>query len=253
MTRPCTRQDGVGWVKRQLGCGMANVELTAAQLDDFWDDAIRWWAGRRGIEKLAAVQLTPGFQEYTMPDDTDFVIDVFFPGVQVDVIAAVNPFAFIDVDQLPVAYQSITGVPGGSFYGTLFQILQHAGTARRVMSSEPAFDYDRNRNIVRISPRNVRDGTAFAQYLSRDVTSESSTDDFCVRLTERDRDLILKYALAKAKYTLGLIRSKYSDWPSAGGRVSMDGDSLRTEAQAEMAELNEELLGLNDPVPFITG
>jgi len=253
MALPCTKDAAVAWIRRKLGCGVVAVELTNDQAEDAFDDAVRWWVARKGVKKYAAQNLTPGVQEYTMPTDCDMVLQLWFPGVQLDIIAAVNPYAFIDVDQLPVAYSSITGVPGGSFYGTFMQILQHAETARRVVGSEPAWEYRKSENMLWVFPRNQRNGSAVVRYVSNDLTSETETDEFCSKITVRDRDLILRYARAEAKETLGTIRGKYGEWPTAGGTRTMDGDTLRTEAQAEKETLNEELLGLSDPVPFLTG
>lgn len=253
MARPCTRETSIAWLRRKLGCGVVAVELSEEQAEDSFDDAIRWWVGRKGIKKHAAQNLTPGVQEYVMTDDCDMVLEVFFPGVQLDIIAAVNPYAFIDVDQLPVAYSSITGVPGGSFYGTFFQILQHAETARRVVSSEPTWEYRKDENKLWVFPRSQRNGSAIARYVSNDLTSETEDDEFCKKILVRDRDIILRWALADVKETLGRIRGKYQDWPTAGGTRALDGDTLRTEGLAEKEKLDDEILGLSDPVPFITG
>lgn len=253
MARPCDKDGAIAWLRRKLGCGVTAVELTEEQAEDSFDDAIRWWVGRKGLKKHAVQNLTPGVQEYTMPDDCDMVLEVFFPGVQLDIIAAVNPYAFIDVDQLPVAYSSITGVPGGSFYGTFVQILQHAETARRVVGSEPTWEYRKNENVLWIFPRNQRNGAAIARYASNDLSSETCDDEFGSKITVRDRDIILKWALADAKETLGRIRSKYGEWPTAGGQRNLDGDTLRTEGLAEKEKLDEEVIGLSDPVPFLTG
>lgn len=253
MARPCTRATSISWLKRQLGCGVVVVELTDDHLDDAFDDAVRWWVGRRGIKRLAAQNLTPGVQEYTMPSGTDEVLEVWFPGVQIDIIAAVNPYAFIDVDQLPVAYQSITGVPGGSFYATFQQIMMHAGTARRIVGSEPTWRWERDTNTLWVFPRNQRTGSAIVRYIPDNITDTTESDEFCTKISVRDRDLILKYARAKSKEMLGRIRGKYQSWPAAGSEKSLDGDTLLTESQAEIEGLNEELIGLSDPVPFITG
>lgn len=256
---PLNKADAIEWLKRKLGCGVVVVELTDAMLDDAFCDAVRWYIARKGVKRLAAQNLSPGIIEYLMPDDTDEVLSVMFPGVQLDIIAAVNPYAFIDVDQLPVAYQSITGVPGGAFYGTLHQILSHAETARRVIGAEPAWDYYKDENVIRIAPANQRSGAAIVRYASNKLVTVDPTppettpkNDFC-NLRVRDRDLILRYALALAKQTLGRIRGKYTEWPGAGGSKSLDGDTLLTEAREEKLELTNELIGLSDPVPFLTG
>jgi hypothetical protein len=260
MADPQTKTEAIAWVERKLGGGVVVLEMSEDQLSDSFDDAVRWYVSRKGIKRRAIVSLVPGTVEYAAPTDCDEVLDVVFPGVQLDIIAAVNPFAFIDVDQLPVAYQSITGVPGGAFYGTLHQILAHAETARRVVGSEPAWEYFKDTNIIQIYPRNQRSGVAVAFYISTtlvtaDPTAPATTpiNDFR-KLRFRDRDIILRWAVAEAKERLGRVRAKYSDgMPSAGGSKNLDGDTLIGEGQNEKTALNEEIMGLSDPVPFLVG
>lgn len=256
---PTTKTDALLWTKRQLGGGVTVLELCEEHFDDSFDDAIRWYIGRKGIKRLAAQNLVPGFQEYAMPEDCDEVLEVWFPGVQIDIIAAVNPYAFIDIDQLPVAYQAITGVPGGSFYGTFHQILAHAETARRVIGSEPAWEFYKDTNLLYIAPRNQRAGTAIARYISTTLRVEEPTppattpiNDF-KRLRFRHRDLILRYALASVKERLGRVRSKYTEFPSAGGTKNLDGETLLGEAQNEKQALNEEIVNLGEGTPFLIG
>ena len=263
MAEPKNKTQALEWIERKLGGGRVVIELLIEHLDDAFDDAIRWYIGHKGIKRHAAVNLSPGIQEYTMPDDTDEVIEIFFPGVQLDIIAAVNPYAFIDVDQLPVAYSSVTGVPGGQFYGTLHQILSHAETARRIVGSEPAWEYHKDRNIIYLFPRNQRTGSVVARYASTRLgvhdqdDAENNPDgeknDFAA-MRFRERDLILRYAVAATKERLGRVRSKYTDgMPSAGGSKNLDGETLLGEAQNEMETLTTTLLSLSNPVPFLVG
>lgn len=259
MTDPMTRTEAVNWVKRALGCGAVILEVTEEHADDAFDDAIRWWVSRKGIKRHAVQNITSGESSYVMPDDCDEVLAVWFPGVQLDVIAAINPFAFIDVEMLPVAYQSLTGLPGGSFYGTLNQMIQHAATARRVIGAEPTWEYDKDINTLHIYPTNHQSGTAIARYASTTLVTEDPVAPATTpvndlrKLRWRDRDLILRYARAALKVRLGRVRSKYTEWPSAGGAKSMDGETLVSEGQGEFDTLTTELIGLSDPVPFVVG
>lgn len=259
MTDPLNREDAIGWVQRSLGCGAVILEVTEEHSEDAFDDALRWWIARKGIKRHAVLAVYSGESSYEMPTDCDEVMAVWFPGVQLDVIASINPFAFIDVEMLPVAYQSLTGLPGGSFYGTLHQMIAHAETARRVIGAEPAFEYDKDTNLLQIYPTNHTSGTVIARYASQklitvDPTPPATTpkNDFA-NLRFRDRDLILRYARAALKVRLGRVRSKYTEWPSAGGAKTMDGDTLLTEGREEFDTLTEELIGLSDPVPFVVG
>lgn len=255
-----TRDEIVAWAKRSLGGGVLVLEMSEEMAYDAFNDAVRWYISKKGVKRWAVVMLTPGIQEYQAPDDTDEVLDLVFPGVQIDIIAAVNPYAFIDVDQLPVAYQSVTGVPGGAFYGTLHQILQHAETARRIVGSEPAWEYDKETNLVRVAPRNQRSGSAMIRYISTKLISEDPPEDNPYppndlrRLRFRDRDIIMRMVKTQMKARLARTRGKYTDgMPSAGGSKTLDGENLLGEVQTEMEKLGEELTRLSDPVPFLTG
>jgi len=256
---PRTKTEALEWLKRKMGGGVVVLEMCDEHFSDAFDDAIRWYIGRKGVKRRAAQNLAPSVQEYSMPDDCDEVLEMWFPGVQIDIIAAINPYAFIDVDQIPIAYQAITGVPGGSFYGTFHQILAHAETARRIVGSDPAWEYYKDTNILYIAPRNQRAGAAIARYISTtlvvdDPTSPDTTpvNDFR-RLRFRHRDLILRYALAQTKERLGRIRTKYTEFPSAGGTKNLDGDTLLGEAQGEIEKLDAEILELNEGTPFLIG
>lgn len=258
---PKTRAEAYEWMKLQLGGGVVVIELLQEHFQVAFADALRWYVARKGIQRRAVVNLTPGVVDYAMPEDTDTVIDIVFPGVQLDIIAAMSPYAFIDVDQIPVANSSITGVPGGSFYGTFQLVLQHSETARRITGSEPAWEYDKATNCIHIYPHSQRRGTICAYYISTVVNVDdpvapatTPVNDFRRRMSFRDRDIILRYALAKVKLMLSRVRGKYTDgMPSAGGQKNLDADTLLGEAQGEIEAMNEEIKGLSDPVPFVVG
>ena len=56
------------------------------------------------------------------------------------------------------------------------------------------------------------------------------------------------------KIRLGRVRSKFVDgFASAGGPKILDGSTLIEEANTEKEKLKEEILGLSDPIPFLTG
>jgi hypothetical protein len=67
---------------------------------------------------------------------------------------------------------------------------------------------------------------------------------------------IQDYSLALAKYTLGEARSKFSTIAGPQGGTSLNGDSLKAEAQVEIDKLDEELRNYvdgSDPLSFIIG
>jgi hypothetical protein len=67
---------------------------------------------------------------------------------------------------------------------------------------------------------------------------------------------IQDYSLALAKFTLGEARSKFSTIAGPQGGTSLNGDTLKAEAQAEMMQLEEDLKNYidgSDPLSFIIG
>jgi len=261
MTDPMNKTETIEWLKLQLGGGTVIIELLAEHFDTAFTDAIRWYVARKGIKRRAVVNLVSSIQDYVMPDDCDQVVDVTFPGFMLDITGAMNPYSFIDVDQLQVSQSSISGVPGGSFYGTRQLIMQHTETARRITGAEPAWEYDKGTNTVHVYPYSQRSGAMMAEYMSTvvvvdDPVSPATTpvNDFRRRMTFRDRDIILRYAHAKTKWMLARTRGKYTDgMPSAGGSKNLDGDTLLGEAQGEIEALNEEIKALGEPVGFLVG
>lgn len=57
---------------------------------------------------------------------------------------------------------------------------------------------------------------------------------------------IQKYTLALAKEMLGMVRSKFSNIPIPDSDITLDGDSLRSEAQSEKEQLITELTTMLD-------
>ena len=61
------------------------------------------------------------------------------------------------------------------------------------------------------------------------------------QINQAGKQWIKKYTAALSKELLGIIRSKYGEIPIPGGGVSMDGDTLRSEASTEKDSLIERL------------
>ena len=60
-------------------------------------------------------------------------------------------------------------------------------------------------------------------------------------INQPGRAWIRKYALACAKETLGMVRAKYQQIPIPDAEITLDGDTLRSEAQTEKEALITEL------------
>jgi len=61
------------------------------------------------------------------------------------------------------------------------------------------------------------------------------------------------YTLALAKGVEGEIRSKFSSFSAGSGEISLNGDALKAESQAELQKLEDELFSKQDPLYGIYG
>lgn len=114
-------------------------------------------------------------------------------------------------------------------------------------------------NKLQIFPIPVQSQTLWFEYMVRKDFIKNSTSvpsagnevsdysniryDFIPydRINDVGRQWIRKYTLALSKELLGAVREKYSNVPIPGSEVSLDGASLRSEAQTEKDNLMEKL------------
>lgn len=112
-------------------------------------------------------------------------------------------------------------------------------------------------NKIQIFPIPTKADRLWFEYFVRDEFIQNSTTvtpdvvsdysnigyDFIPYTTINDvgKQWIRKYTLALAKELLGAIREKYSTIPIPGSEISLDGASLRAEAQTEKDGLIEQL------------
>jgi len=123
-----------------------------------------------------------------------------------------------------------------------------------------AYSFELQNDRLRIFPIPTSDFTMSFQYTktadrkSSEMGSQYVTSDFSninyefmqyKNINSPGKQWIRKYTLALAKELLGEIRSKYGSVPSPSGEISLDGDTLRTEASGEkeslIAQLREDL------------
>lgn len=243
MARPrlMTEPELKKWILRRLGAPVAKVPLDDMQIEDAVEEAKRWFAARKGVDKDIVIDLFAGQVEYKMPDDCDAVIDVAFQVSPLDISLIFAPHIIAD-EKIP--YNVFAAPSSVGLYSSFVQALQYVEMAKRILNAERNFIYFPNKNILLLLPDPKGGGKAFVEYKSSCNTIE--------QLPERDHDLLKRYALAWAKHDLGIIYSRYSAWPTAQGMVQLNGDTLMTQAREEMKALEDELYGSAMPMPFFT-
>lgn len=117
-------------------------------------------------------------------------------------------------------------------------------TANYTLWFEYIFIEDRDHAAIQIPS-----GSTYEEYMSSNSGSNVQADFSNIQyqlipystINQPGLQWIRKYGLACAKETLGMIRSKYQQIPIPNAEVTLDGDTLRSEAQQEKEQLIEQL------------
>jgi hypothetical protein len=226
------------YIQRRLGHGVVKVELTDDQLDDAVMAAKEYWQMWVGQPKAKEMTST-GTTEYAkalIGSDVSYVTDVIF-SMRSDGLT--NIFSWADVEYNP--YYNSYGSPNYR-YSDLLQYMQHREIGRRITSSDRDWAWDEAQQLLIVTPL-LDAGEVF-------VVIYTSTEMELSNLKTYEWRMFRDYALAQAMRTLGAIRMKYTDKPSATGSFSMDGDALWANAEALEMQIEDKMRNLQEPVPF---
>jgi len=231
-------------VLAQLGVGVVNVSLPAGTLDFALMNARRWYSMWHGQPRRVELTLVPGQNEYDVADDCYYVYDVAFRSDVTRVADALGSFGIYGFAQLRMSSIPIEDLfgPGGAngFYSSLVQSLQYSEMGRRILSSQPSWEW---------FPNPVRKLWVFPMPndsipISVDYVSHDLDMTF---LEPHEYHFIQQYTLAEAKEALGRIRGKFSDYAMAQGSKSMDASELLSESIEMKLNLNEKLSAYAPP------
>jgi hypothetical protein len=232
-----TEQDVQDYIRRKLGGGVICVELTPDQLQDAIDRAKLWMQQWVGHQKTALLTMT-GATEYAIPTawGCETVVDVVF---QLNTDSLTDIWKWADVE---VNVADIMAVRPNYSYVDLVQRQQYLELGRRVLSGERSWDWDRAKARLVITPPPSAGETALVYYLA---------DTIDVAYLKRYEAAVFQdYALAQAMETLGWIRTKFSEVPTASGSTTLNGDTLLSNAQQLIDKCEEKARALAPPMPF---
>jgi hypothetical protein len=206
------------YILAMLGASQTNVELADTDLDFIIYHTINYYgkySSEAWNEEWVVLRLTPNTNYHLVPDDVDFIISMnaLTGGMGVTLI----PETF-----------------GQAYDITMLGMIQNDNALQKV--TNPGHG-----NII------YRDGK---RYFQTDKQVVAATNIAAKVLKYKDLAPIYgdpwvqKYALAQAKFNLGLIRGKYTGM-SAPNDLSMNGSDLVSQAQAEIEKLEAELFDVS--------
>lgn len=228
------------WILLNLGAPLVKIEVTKESLAMALETSKRWFAAKKGVIKCVSLPVIDGVTAYCLENDVDTVIDVIPAIAPLDISLIFSPFILID-DRVP--YDVFAAPSSAGLYSSFAQTLQYIEMAKRILGAE--FDWRQEGRTLHIFPLPKNSTSLIIEYKTRVFAVN--------QLSERDHDLVKRYALAWTKIIIGNIRSKYDSFATAQGSASLDGSVMRDEGKQDIEKLEEEIYDSAMPMHFIAG
>ena len=250
VTLESLRAEVIDYIRLRLGDGMVDVELDPAHYDNCIDKSVKRFRQRTANayeSSYVFLEIVEGQQEYTLPTEIEEVRQVFRRSVGSggnDTGTQFEPFE--------AAFQNTYLLQSGRIGGmaTYEMYYQYQELSARLFGGFVNFEFNPTTNVLTLLRKFTGSGEKMVLW-TYNLRPESPL------LQDRQAaPWINDYALALAKYTLGEARSKFSTIAGPQGGTSLNGESLKAEAQVEMDKLDEELRNYvdgSDPLSFIIG
>jgi hypothetical protein len=249
-----TRQKLIREMTLRLGGGMIDIELDPAHFEFAIDAALDRYRQRSGNaleESFVMLDLQPNVQVYTMPNEVQIVRSVYRRTIGGSAGgASVDPFSLAFTNNIYMIQNP--GGMGGGGSGTLAtydMAMQFQELAGRMFGRDVLFTWDAASKKLTLHRKfHAVETVAIHVYNSR--PEEMMLNDVYAKPWLRD------YSIAYAKLMLGEARSKFQNLGGPQGGVSLNGDAMKQEAQAEMERLELEIQNIidgNQGYPFLIG
>jgi len=244
------RQEIEEYINLRLGGQMVDVELDKEHYDLAINRSLtryRQRAENSQEESYAFLSLNKEQQEYTLPSEIQEVRQVFRRGigsVTGTTASQFEPFASGYLN----TYMLVAGRVGGLLNYELFT--QYQELAMKMFGGFINFTFDRSTKkltIVRKIPQDGEDVLLWCYNFKPDVTILNDHMIF---------PWIQDYSLSLAKHIEGEAREKFAQIAGPQGGTSLNGASLKGEANAEMQTLELELqnnMTGTQPMWWVTG
>jgi hypothetical protein len=244
------RKDIQDYIHLRLGGDMVDVELDPAHYDMCIDRSLRRYRqrARNSVESsYLFLNIVEEQQEYVLPNEVQDVRQVFRRSVgsgSSDTGTQFEPFeaAFVNT------YLLQAGRVGGQ--ATYEMYYQYQELSARLFGGYVNFEWNPVTKTVTLLRKFNASGEVVVLWVYNTIPDVTLLQNTHVRPWIED------YSLALAKFTLGQAREKFNTIAGPQGGTSLNGASLKTEAQAEIDKLEQELINYvdgSDPISFIIG
>jgi len=233
------KQEVYDYVKTFLGGGMVDVELDPIHYETALQKALTRFRQRSDNsveESYLFLPLVKDQNEYILPNEVIEVRKLFRRSVGSRGGNGGNGTLF---EPFNLAYTNTYLLSGSSRMGGLATydfFAQHQELLGRMFGSFIEFKWNTTTKKLTLlqRPRNSTEEVLIEAYNYR--PDNQLLDDYLAKQWLKD------YTLAQCKYMLGEARSKFATIAGPQGGTSLNGDTLKAEAQAEMEKLDIEVI-----------
>jgi hypothetical protein len=236
-------------IRTMLGDGIIDLECDPEHIDLAISNAFDKFRQRSGNaveESYGFLELQPEQNEYILPREVTSVREIFRRGV-----AGLSSGGGSYIDPFNLAYTNLyllrSGDMGGLATYDLFS--QYQETVGRLFGLSLNFSYNNATHKLTIMRKPTNHETILLWMYNERPEAIIWGDSFA-------KPWVRSWALAELKFMIGEARSMFGSLPGAQGGVSLNGDALKSDAQAIMDKLEEELKNYVDgtaPLGFVIG
>jgi len=230
-------QEIYDYVNTFLGGGMIDVELDPIHYETALKKAFSKYRQRSENsveESYIILALEPDVNEYTLPQEIIEVRQVFRRNVGSRLGASADGGSLFEPFNLAYTNTYLLAGSGIGGLATYDMFSQQQELVGRMFGSFIEFVWNTSNKKLTILQRPRADEEVM-------LYCYNYRPDFEILNDYKANQWVKDYTLANCKYMLGEARSKFSTIVGPGGGTTLNGDTLKQEAQMEMEKLEKDL------------
>lgn len=229
-------------IEIRLGGLMIDVELTPDHYNLAIDYAIQRYRQRSSTsmeESFVNLVTKDDVSTYTLPNEVQEVVALYRSslGHSVGTGGAVDPMALAYAQQMYLVNGFGTGLAGGGGAGNLASMdfaQQNMKLMGRMLGRDLLYTWTPSTKKLYIHRKIVGEETILIHVYNQQPEELLLADVYA-------RPWLSQYAIAQSKLMLGEARALYGSLAGPQGGITLNGDSIKAEAQTEIEKLDLEL------------
>lgn len=253
MTEFTARSRLIREIQLRLGGGMVDIELDPEHYDFAISAALDRYRQRSQNsveESFIFLDVQPDVATYTLPQEVQIVRAIYRRTVGSAGGATVDPFSLAFTNNVYLIQNPAQlGGTGAGTLATYDFAMQYQEMVGRMFGRDIMYTWDAATKKLTLH-RRIAAVEQVLLHCYNDRPEEILLNDPYSKPWLRD------YSIAMSKLMLGEARGKFGNLAGPQGGITLNGDALKSEAQAELERLETELIQLidgTDGMPFIIG